>query len=85
MRTSQTQRSGKAAVNLRRFVVLLLTLIVMPIGFICVFLILLPVCIWNGAMWCIYWLRWKLYGIPLPPKGQTRDEWERQSEDQMEG
>jgi hypothetical protein len=31
-------------------------------------LILLPVAIWNGIVYLIYWVRYKFTGKPIPPK-----------------
>jgi hypothetical protein len=57
----------------RKTILILLIPIVMPISFVCLFLILLPVCAWNSALFGLYWFRWKLVGVPIPPKGLPRN------------
>jgi hypothetical protein len=69
MRTLLRQWSAKRLPIWRAITLLLLTPIVMPISIAIVLLILLPVCVWNTVVWCIYWLRWRVLGIPIPPHG----------------
>ncbi|MHC4068796.1 MAG: nucleotidyltransferase family protein [Planctomycetota bacterium] len=52
----------------RRVIGWLLAPIVMPVSFIVVVIILIPCAIWNGFVWSLYWVRYKVFGIPIPPK-----------------
>ena len=53
----------------RRLVLLLLMPIVLTTSFIVLAIIMIPCAIWNGIVWSLYWARYKLFGIPIPPKG----------------
>ncbi len=53
----------------RRIVLIALAPIVLLISFAALVLILLPVAIWNGLVTSAYWLRNKLTGTAIPPKG----------------
>ncbi len=39
------------------------------ITFAAVLVLLLPIALWNGLVWSGCWIRFKLTGIPIPPKG----------------
>ena len=52
----------------RYILILLLIPIVLPVSFIVVMLIVIPCAVWNAIVWSIYWLRFKLFGVPIPPK-----------------
>ena len=56
----------------RRIIVFLLAPIVMLVSFIVVAVIMIPCAIWNGFVWSLYWVRYKLFGIPIPPKCPQR-------------
>ena len=57
----------------RKATLVLLIPVVMPISVLCLLLVLFPVVIWNSGLFGVYWFRWKLYGVPIPPKGLPRD------------
>lgn len=52
----------------RRIILLLLAPIVMLASFVVLAAILIPCAIWNGLVSLLYWLRYKLFGVPIPPK-----------------
>ncbi|MHC4068356.1 MAG: hypothetical protein ACYS18_04570 [Planctomycetota bacterium] len=52
----------------RRIIIWLLAPIVMVVSFVVVGVILIPCAIWNGFVWSLYWVRYKVFGIPIPPK-----------------
>jgi hypothetical protein len=51
----------------RQIIIVALTPFVLP----AVALLVVPLVLflgWNSGVYCVYWLRWKLLGIPIPPK-----------------
>jgi hypothetical protein len=52
----------------RRVVIIVLAPIVCAVSFVVVVAILIPCGIWNGVVWSLYWLRYKFFGVPIPPK-----------------
>jgi hypothetical protein len=52
----------------RRVILLLLAPIVFPVSLLVVLLFLTPVAIVNGICYGVYWVRWKIVGVPIPPK-----------------
>jgi len=58
----------------RRIALFVLAPIVLPISIVAVVAILLPVMIWNALVMLGYWIRNKLTGAPIPPKGPRLDQ-----------
>jgi hypothetical protein len=52
----------------QKIVTLLLAPAVFVISFTVVLLLVGFVCLWNGTVYCIYWIRWKRFGTPIPEK-----------------
>ena len=50
----------------RRAIIVVLIPFVLP-AVVLVFLLLLMVLVWNSCVLGVYWLRWKLLGVPIPP------------------
>jgi len=52
----------------RRIMLVILAPVVFVIGF--VFIVMLAVVVggWNASVFAYCWMRWKLLGIPIPPK-----------------
>jgi ABC-type transport system involved in cytochrome c biogenesis permease subunit len=68
MRGKMVDESFRELPVWRRIILLLLAPIVMPVSFVVVAAILIPCAIWNGVVWSLYWVRYKLFGVPIPPK-----------------
>jgi hypothetical protein len=52
----------------RRVVLVVLIPFVLP-AVALVFLLLTLILVWNSSVYGVYWLRWKMFGIPIPPLG----------------
>jgi hypothetical protein len=52
----------------RRIVLLMLAPIVFLVSLLVVLLFLAPVALVNGCCYVVYWVRWKMLGVPIPPK-----------------
>jgi putative effector of murein hydrolase len=50
----------------RRAIIVVLIPFVLP-GLVLVVLLLLLAMAWNSFVYGVHWLRWKLYGVPIPP------------------
>ena len=57
----------------QRLVLIVLAPVVLPISFLAILAILLPVALWNLAVLCCYWVRYQLTGKAIPPKGPKID------------
>jgi hypothetical protein len=49
-----------------------LAVVVFPISLAALLAVLLPVALWHAAVWSLYWVRFRVAGIPIPPKGIER-------------
>jgi hypothetical protein len=52
----------------RRVIIVVLVPFVLP-AIALVFLFLTLILVWNSGVYGGYWLRWKMFGIPIPPLG----------------
>lgn len=52
----------------RRAILVVLIPFVLP-AFALVFLFLMLIFGWNLGICWVYWLRWKVFGVPIPPLG----------------
>jgi hypothetical protein len=58
----------------KRVLLIPFVVIVFPISFAAILVILGPVVVWHTVVWCLLWIRFKLTGIPIPPKGSVEAE-----------
>jgi hypothetical protein len=52
---------------LKRVVLVLLIPVVFPVAVVFMVLLLIPIACWNSAVYAVLWLRWKCFGVPIPP------------------
>lgn len=52
----------------RRAILVVLVPFVLP-AVALVFLFLMLLFLWNSGVYGIYWVRWKMFGTPIPPLG----------------
>jgi hypothetical protein len=55
----------------RRILLIMLIPLVLPVSLLFVLCLLLGVSSWNSIIYGIYWVRWKVFGTPIPPLGPT--------------
>ena len=57
----------------RRALLILLIPVVFVTAVVVLAIILVPISVLQGSLLMWYWIRWKVCGIPIPPKGESID------------
>ena len=56
----------------KRLLLAPLAMVMLPVSLAALLAILLPIALWNAAVWSLYWVRFRVAGMPIPPKGIER-------------